>query len=99
AMLAVGFHLWHGVWSALTTLGANGSGTRTGSRLTPLSWIVAAVITIGFLIPPWAILLGIVDREGQWTWLWTFTASATTSATRPRPAARSRSAGTSTAPT
>src|SRR5690606_35131497 len=61
AMLAVGFHLWHGVWSALTTLGANGSGTRPGSRLTPRSWIVAAVITIGFLIPPWAILLGIVD--------------------------------------
>jgi len=61
AMLAVGFHLWHGVWSALTTLGANHSGTRLGSRLTPLSWIVAGIITIGFLIPPWAILLGFVD--------------------------------------
>ncbi|MFS0886475.1 succinate dehydrogenase cytochrome b subunit [Aeromicrobium sp. 179-A 4D2 NHS] len=61
AMLAVGLHLWHGVWSALTTLGQNHSGTRVGSRLTPLSWIVAAIITIGFLIPPWAILLGIVD--------------------------------------
>ncbi len=61
ALLAVGLHLWHGVWSALTTLGANHSGTRVGSRLTPLSWIVAGIITIGFLIPPWAILLGIVD--------------------------------------
>nr|WP_255669357.1 succinate dehydrogenase cytochrome b subunit [Aeromicrobium duanguangcaii] len=61
AMAAVGFHLWHGVWSALTTLGANHSGTRLGSRLTPLSWIVAGIITLGFLIPPWAILLGFVD--------------------------------------
>lgn len=61
AMLAVGFHLWHGVWSALTTLGANHSATRSGSRLTPLAWIVAGVITIGFLLPPWAIMLGIID--------------------------------------
>lgn len=59
SVLAVGLHLWHGVWSALTTLGANHSGTRRGSRLTPLAWIVAAVVTIGFLLPPWSILLGI----------------------------------------
>ena len=61
AMLAVGFHLWHGVWSALTTLGANHSATRTGSRLTPLAWVISGLITIGFLLPPWAILLGFVD--------------------------------------
>lgn len=61
AMLAVGLHLWHGVWSALATLGANRSATRTGSRLTPLAWIISGIITIGFLLPPWAILLGIVD--------------------------------------
>lgn len=59
AVLAVGFHLWHGIWSALTTLGANHSGTRTASRLTPLAWIISGVITIGFLLPPWAILLGL----------------------------------------
>ncbi len=61
AMLAVGFHLWHGVWSALTTLGANHSATRNGSRLTPLAWVISGLITIGFLLPPWAILLGFVD--------------------------------------
>ncbi len=61
ALLAVGFHLWHGIWSALTTLGANHSATRSGSRLTPLAWIISALITIGFLLPPWAILLGFVD--------------------------------------
>lgn len=59
ALIAVGFHLWHGVWSSLTTLGANHSASRTGSRLSPLAYVVAGVITIGFLIPPWAILLGI----------------------------------------
>ncbi|MFD1859051.1 succinate dehydrogenase cytochrome b subunit [Aeromicrobium camelliae] len=59
AVLAVGLHLWHGIWSALTTLGQNYSSTRLRSRLTPLSWFVSAVITIGFLLPPWAILLGI----------------------------------------
>lgn len=55
AMLAVGFHLWHGTWSALTTLGANRSDTRDASRLTPLAWVVAGVITVGFLLPPFAI--------------------------------------------
>ncbi|OUZ08553.1 succinate dehydrogenase [Aeromicrobium sp. PE09-221] len=59
AVLAVGLHLWHGIWSALTTLGQNRSKTRLASRLTPLAWFVSAVITIGFLLPPWAILLGI----------------------------------------
>lgn len=59
AMLAVGMHIWHGVWSALTTLGANHSATRSGSRLTIISALVAGVITIGFLLPPWCILLGI----------------------------------------
>lgn len=59
SVIAVGFHLWHGFWSALTTLGQNRSSTRKGSRLTPLAGVVAAVITIGFLLPPWAILLGL----------------------------------------
>lgn len=59
SVLAVGFHLWHGFWSALTTLGQNRSSTRKGSRLTPLAGVIAAVITIGFLLPPWAILLGL----------------------------------------
>ncbi len=61
SVLAVGFHLWHGIWSALTTLGANHSGTRKESRLTPLAWIISGIITLGFLLPPWAILLGFVS--------------------------------------
>jgi succinate dehydrogenase / fumarate reductase cytochrome b subunit len=55
AMLAVGFHLWHGFWSALTTLGRNRSDTRRGSNLTWLSYVIATVITVGFLLPPFAI--------------------------------------------
>ncbi|MFT4299651.1 MAG: succinate dehydrogenase cytochrome b subunit [Aeromicrobium sp.] len=59
AILAVGFHLWHGIWSALTTLGANHSGNRIDSRLTGIAVVVTLVIVIGFLLPPWAILLGL----------------------------------------
>jgi len=55
AMLAVGLHLWHGFWSAFTTLGQNRSGTRRGSNLTWLAWVITLVITIGFLLPPFAI--------------------------------------------
>ena len=55
AMIAVGFHLWHGVWSAFTTLGRNHGSTRRGSNLTWLAYVVAGVITLGFLAPPYSI--------------------------------------------
>ncbi|CAN5253193.1 succinate dehydrogenase cytochrome b subunit [soil metagenome] len=55
AMLAVGLHLWHGFWSALTTLGQNRSDTRKQSNLTWLAWVITLVITVGFLLPPYAI--------------------------------------------
>lgn len=59
ALLAVGLHLWHGIWSALTTLGANQASRRRKSRLTALSIALTAIIVIGFLLPPWAILFGL----------------------------------------
>jgi succinate dehydrogenase / fumarate reductase, cytochrome b subunit len=59
AMIAVGLHLRHGTWSALTTLGANTSAAAR-RRLNGLAYLVAGVITIGFLLPPFAILLGLV---------------------------------------
>ena len=55
-LLAVGFHLAHGFWSALTTLGQNHSATRRGSHWTAISIGLAAVITIGFISVPFAIL-------------------------------------------
>ena len=59
AMLAVGFHLRHGTWSALTTLGLNTSSTAR-RRLNVLAYAVAGVITVGFLLPPYAIFFGLV---------------------------------------
>jgi succinate dehydrogenase / fumarate reductase cytochrome b subunit len=59
AMVAVGFHLRHGVWSALTTLGANVSSLAR-KRLNAIAYIVAGVVTIGFLLPPYAIVFGLV---------------------------------------
>jgi succinate dehydrogenase / fumarate reductase cytochrome b subunit len=59
AMLAVGLHLRHGTWSALTTLGLNTSDLAR-RRLNLLAHAVAGVVTIGFLLPPYSILLGLV---------------------------------------
>lgn len=57
ALLAVGFHLRHGVWSALAILGANVS-LRARRNLNILAYIVSAVITIGFLIVPYSVVFG-----------------------------------------
>lgn len=59
AMVAVGLHLRHGTWSALTTLGLNTSNAAR-RRLNLLAHGVAGVITVGFLLPPYAILFGLV---------------------------------------
>ena len=60
AMIAVGFHLRHGPWSALTTLGANTSSLAR-QRLNVIAYVVAGVVTVGFLLPPFAILFGFVS--------------------------------------
>jgi succinate dehydrogenase / fumarate reductase, cytochrome b subunit len=59
AMVAVGFHLRHGTWSALTTLGANVSNLAR-RRLNLLAYAVAGVVTVGFLLPPYAIVFGLI---------------------------------------
>jgi succinate dehydrogenase / fumarate reductase, cytochrome b subunit len=60
AMIAVGFHVRHGTWSALTSLGANTSSLAR-RRLNVLAYAVAGVVTVGFLLPPFAILFGFVS--------------------------------------
>ena len=60
AMIAVGFHVRHGTWSALTTLGANTSSLAR-QRLNIAAYVVAGVVTVGFLLPPFAILFGFVS--------------------------------------
>lgn len=59
ALLALFFHLRHGFWAALASLGANRSD---GQRrvYTRISLVLAAVLTIGFLIPPFATFAGLV---------------------------------------
>lgn len=57
ALVALGFHLRHGIWSAFASLGANTSVTRR-SRLNQLAYLITAVIIGGFLVPPFSILFG-----------------------------------------
>ncbi len=58
AMLAVGFHLRHGLWSAMQTLGRNRA--RRQQTINYVVLIIATVITVGFLIPPFSVLFGLV---------------------------------------
>jgi succinate dehydrogenase / fumarate reductase, cytochrome b subunit len=60
AVIAVGLHVRHGTWSALTTLGANTSSLAR-QRLNVIAYAVAGLLTIGFLLPPFAILFGLVS--------------------------------------
>ena len=57
AVIALGFHLWHGFWSAFATLGANTSLKRR-QHLNVAAAVIALVITLGFLAPPFSILFG-----------------------------------------
>jgi succinate dehydrogenase / fumarate reductase cytochrome b subunit len=59
AMIAIGFHLRHGTWGAFMTLGANTSPIAR-RRLNRLAYAVAAIVTIGFLVPPYCIFFGLV---------------------------------------
>ena len=59
AMIALGFHLHHGVWSASQTLGWT-SSARARAVAKASGWAAATVIAGGFVIPPLAILFGIV---------------------------------------
>jgi len=58
AVVLVGLHLRHGVWSAFQTLGlAKGSRYKA---LNALSVVLAAVLVVGFLAPPLAITFGVI---------------------------------------
>jgi succinate dehydrogenase / fumarate reductase cytochrome b subunit len=56
AMLALGFHLWHGVWSMLQTLGL--AHPRYNRLRHVFAWLFAGVITIGNISFPVAVLAG-----------------------------------------
>jgi succinate dehydrogenase / fumarate reductase cytochrome b subunit len=52
AMIMLGLHLRHGFWSAFQSLGA--INAKLDKPLQVLGWIIAGILTIGFLgIPLW----------------------------------------------
>jgi succinate dehydrogenase / fumarate reductase cytochrome b subunit len=58
AMLAVGLHLYHGLWSAGQTLGLNRPPTSAWRRGSAA--LIAGLITVGYLSIPVAVLSGLV---------------------------------------
>jgi succinate dehydrogenase / fumarate reductase, cytochrome b subunit len=60
AMIFLGLHLLHGIWGAAMTLGLNTS-LRRAEQIRLTSILVTTIIVVGFLIPPFAILFGLVD--------------------------------------
>jgi succinate dehydrogenase / fumarate reductase cytochrome b subunit len=60
AMVALGFHLHHGTWSAAQTLGWTGTA-RARARAKALGWVLAIVIAGGFSLVPLFVLFGVID--------------------------------------
>jgi succinate dehydrogenase / fumarate reductase, cytochrome b subunit len=58
AMLALGLHLKHGVWSMFQTLGVSHPRYIRAAHL--LAWVVALVVVIGNISFPLAVLAGVV---------------------------------------
>jgi len=58
AMVALGMHLRHGIWSAVQTLGWSTRARETPIKRTAL--VIALVIVVGFLAPPVSIFFGLV---------------------------------------
>ena len=60
AVIAVGFHVRHGMWSALQTLGRSGAATQ--NTLKGIALGVAVLLVVGFLAVPFAVLTGLVAQ-------------------------------------
>ena len=58
ANLAVGFHLRHGIWSALQTVGRSSGPDQT--RYKTIALVISVVLTAGFLAVPFAVQFGLV---------------------------------------
>ena len=59
AMAALGLHLWHGVWSALQTLGC--TNTARPTQRAPDGMLLAVVIAGGFSLSPIFTLVGVIS--------------------------------------
>jgi len=58
AVILVGIHLRHGIWSAAATLGLNRAGRERALNATAVT--VSGVLTVGFLVVPLSVLIGLV---------------------------------------
>jgi succinate dehydrogenase / fumarate reductase cytochrome b subunit len=58
AMIAVGMHLWHGIWSMFQTLGLNTA--RSNRLIRNVATFFAMLLTIGNISIPLAVLAGFV---------------------------------------
>ncbi|WP_306214132.1 succinate dehydrogenase cytochrome b subunit [Actinoplanes sp. RD1] len=59
SIVAVGFHLRHGLWSAFRTLGQQTARGQLIGRTVAL--VLAVVLVVGYLSVPFAVLIGLVD--------------------------------------
>lgn len=62
AQLALGLHLYHGLWSMLQTLGLN--GPRLNGLRQPFAASFAAIIVLGNISLPLSVLAGFVTLHG-----------------------------------
>ena len=58
AMIGLGFHLWHGLWSVFQTLGFSNRGIAP--TIQRIAIALAIVVTLGFSAVPLAVITGIV---------------------------------------
>jgi succinate dehydrogenase / fumarate reductase cytochrome b subunit len=58
AVVVLGFHLRHGIWSALQTLGRSSGPSQM--RYKAIALVIAVVLTAGFLAVPFAVAFGLV---------------------------------------
>jgi succinate dehydrogenase / fumarate reductase cytochrome b subunit len=61
AMIAVGFHLFHGIWSTFQTLGWNTS--RSNRLIRNVGTALAVLLTLGNMSIPLAVLTGVVHAS------------------------------------
>jgi succinate dehydrogenase / fumarate reductase cytochrome b subunit len=59
SVIALGFHLRHGIWSGLATLGVNQANRQP--RMNALAVGISLIVTVGFLLPPLAVTFGLVS--------------------------------------
>jgi succinate dehydrogenase / fumarate reductase cytochrome b subunit len=59
AVILLGMHLRHGIWSATQTLGQ--SNRRREVTVNYAATAIATILTVGFLLTPFSILFGLID--------------------------------------